>query len=60
MREVRKRTDMYDPARLDSIEAMVNRLDRYKILFDSEDQAVITDALKVHAALIRMFEEEKK
>lgn len=50
MREVRKRTDMYDPA----------RLDRYNILFDAEDRAVITDALKVHAALIRMFEGEKK
>ena len=60
MREVRRRTDMYDPARLDSIESMVNRLDRYKTLFDSEDRAVLTDALKMHAALIRMFEEEKR
>ena len=60
MREVRKRTDMYDPARLDSIEAVANRPDRYKILFDDEDRVIITDALKVHAALIRMFEGEKK
>ena len=56
MREVKKRTDKYDPARLERIESLLNRLDNYKILFDGEDRDLIRDALKVHASVIEMSE----
>ena len=55
MKEVRKKTDRFDPARLAQIKAMINRLDNYKILFDGEDRELITDALQVHAEVLRMI-----
>ena len=60
MKEVKKKTDRFDPARLAQIEAMINRLDNYKILFDGEDRELIQEALEVHKNLIEIFEREKE
>ena len=62
MREVTKRLkpELFDVERLNRIEALQKVIGKYSVLFSDEDRPLITDALAVHAALIRMFEEGKK
>lgn len=62
MREVRKKLkpEMFDAERLERIEALRKVIGKYSVLFSDEDRPLIIDALAVHAALIRMFEGEKK
>ena len=62
MREVKRKMkpELFDDKRLEQIEGLRDRMDNYRILFDGEDRALIEDALKVHAALIKMFKEGKK
>lgn len=62
MREVRKKLkpEMFDAERLERIEALRTVIGKYSVLFKGDDGQLITDALAVHAALIRMFEGEKK
>lgn len=56
MREVKKRLDRFDPARMEKIEAMINRLEKYRIMFDGEDRELIQEALEVHKNMIALFE----
>ena len=62
MREVRKKLkpEMFDAERLERIEALRKVIGKYSVLFKGDDGQLITDALAVHAALIRMVEEGKR
>ena len=61
MREIRKNLtrEMFDPGRLNRIEAL-RKVIGNTAMIGSEDRKLITEALAVHAALIRMFSREKK
>lgn len=57
MKEVQKKLtpDMFDAERLARIEALRNVIGKYSVLFSDNDRELITDALEVHAALIRIL-----
>lgn len=57
MREVKRKfdSDVFSPERLERIEALRNVIGKYMVLFKGDDGDLITDALKVHAALIRIL-----
>lgn len=66
MKEVVKKKltrDMFSKERLERIEALRRVISKYSVLFSDEDRPLITDALAVHAALIRILgvtDEEKR
>lgn len=56
MKEVRKRnTELFGAERLARIEALQKVIGKYSVLFSDNDRELVTDALKVHAGLIRIF-----
>ena len=56
MKEVRGKfkAELFDMDRLERIEALRKVIGKYSVLFKGEDGQLITDALAVHAALIRI------
>lgn len=61
MREVQKKMkpELFDMARLHRIDALRKVIDQ-SCLIPKNDRELITDALSVHAALIRLLKEGKK
>ena len=59
MKEVQKKMkpDMFTGERLERIEALRRVIGKYSVLFKEDDRILITDALAVHAALIRILSE---
>lgn len=62
MKEVKRKfdADVFSPERLERIDALRNVIAKYRVLFKGDDGDLITDALKVHAALIRILNEGSK
>ena len=65
MKEVVKKKltpDMFSKERLERVEALRRVIRKYSVLFSDEDRILITDALAVHASLIRILgvADEKK
>ena len=62
MKEVRRKFDanVFSPERLERIDALRNVIAKHRILFKGDDWDLITDALKVHATLIRILNEGNK
>ena len=55
--------DMFGKERLERVETLRRVISKYSILFSDEDRILITDALAVHASLIRVLgvtDEEKR
>ena len=59
MKEVQKKMkpDMFTGERLERIEALRRVIGKYSVLFKEDDRILITDALAVHTALIRILSE---
>lgn len=62
MKEVKRKfdADVFSPERLERIDALRSVIAKYRVLFKGDDGDLITDALKVHPALIRILNEGNK